>query len=81
MLATHDAKLQELRDDINSVRQEMELLREDIGELFRQRRGSNSVRSGWSEQTEEGVKKGSEGVPETQLARPEDPSSDVVMLS
>jgi len=68
MLATHDAKLQELRDDINSIRQEMELLREDIGELFWQWRESNIARLGQSEQTEDSVKKGSEGVLETQLA-------------
>jgi len=59
MLATHNAELQELWDNINSVRQEMELLWEDIGELFWQWRESNSVRSRWSEQMDEGVKKGS----------------------
>ena len=68
MLTTHDTKLQELWNDINSIWQEMELLQEDIGELFQQWRESNSARLGWSEQMEEGVKKGLEGVPETQLA-------------
>ena len=81
MFATHDTELQELRDDINSVRQEMAMLREDIGELYRKQRGSKSAGSGRSAQTEEGVGNGSEGVPETQLVRPEDLSSDVVMLS
>jgi len=80
MFATHDAELQELWDDINSIQQEVAMLWEDVGELFQRWRGSNSVGSGQSEQMEEGVGKGSEGVPETQLAQPKDHSSDVIML-
>jgi len=59
MFATHDAKLQELQDDINSIQQEVAMLQEDVGELFQRWRGLNSAGSGWSEQMEEGVGRGS----------------------
>jgi predicted nuclease with TOPRIM domain len=82
MLATHDAELREIQDDINSVRQEVALLQEDLRELFREvRMVSDRVRKGRSEVSEESEDEGSDRVSETQLPSSDGPGSDVVMLS
>lgn len=74
LLATHEGDLQELRDDINSIRQEVAILREDLGEVFqvvRRIRGERSVES---------EREQSDGFSETQLLGPDEQGSDIFML-
>lgn len=72
LLATHEGDLQELRDDINSIRQEIATLREDLEEVFQEVRRIRDERSVEKEEPD--------GFSETQLLGPDEQGSDIFML-